>query len=337
MEIRLGERPRVSLTQRRAPRFLQIEGGSENAPQNDGSNGPLSTCAMDSPDALPTLESPRSPSAQTEKQKLSLGLVPFGQEAPYFTISGAHAEIWHPLDTPSPDAYSLPPASTPRSHVIQGGPPTWPPHPTANVDLFDERVFQWRQPLTTDPKPRPVAPPRQDALGPNFLPATALSPRVIRIRSFFPPLRFQTVTPGPGTYAVNDGHTGLRYTIGVSQPRDQWLYRDIAYSPHPWHYSPVAAPCSPREPSWTIGSKSRRRRQWGKRVEVPKQRTIVVGPVSVRVNEEDYEYALRMIQDDIELKKMFTMVIDLVLDEKPVAPLAVVRSVFRKLKETVND
>jgi hypothetical protein len=293
---------------------------------------------MDSHQTLPTLAVPNSPSAQTEKQRLFLGLTPFGENAPYFTISGHHAEIWHPLDTPSPDAYSLPPASTPRTHGIQGGrPPQWPAHPTGNVDLFDERVFQWKQPITTDPKPCAIAPPRRDALGPDFLPGTTLSPRVIRIKSYFPPLRFQTVTPGPGTYAVNDSYKGIRYSIGVPQPRDEWLYRGIAYSPHPWHYSPVTAPCSPREPSWTIGNKSRRRRQYGKRVEQPKQRMIVVGPVSVKVNEEDYEYAVRMIQDDIELKKMFTAVIELVLNAKPIAPLALVRSAFRKMNEAQEN
>jgi hypothetical protein len=64
---------------------------------------------------------------------------------------------------------------------------------------------------------------------------------------------------------------------------------------------------------------------------------IVVGPVSVKVNEEDYEYAVRIIQDDIELKKMFTIVIDLVLNMKPLAPLAIVRDTFRKMRETIES
>jgi hypothetical protein len=90
--------------------------------------------------------------------------------------------------------------------------------------------------------------------------------------------------------------------------------------------------CSPREPSWTIGGKSRRRRHWGKLVETPKQRTIVIGRMTVKVNEEDYEYAVRAIQDNMELRKMFAKVIDGILEKKPLAPVGALREAFRKMR-----
>jgi hypothetical protein len=283
---------------------------------------------MSSEAPLPHLVHPSSKRKPSEKQKLSIGLTPFGRHAPRFTIASGHTEIWHPLDTPSPDAYTLPDASTPRVHGIQGGPSAWPRHPTADVDLFDERVFQWRRPITTDPRPGSPAPVVRDGLGPDFNPPTALTPRSIRIKSYFPPLRCQTVTPGPAAYNVNDGHRSITYSIRIPKPRDEWLYRDLPYSQQPWRYSPDTSPCTPRDPAWTIGGRSRRRRPLGKSVGLPKQKTIVVGCVCVNVNEDDYEYAVRHIQDDIELKKMFMSAIGVILARKPLTPLGVLRESF---------
>lgn len=272
--------------------------------------------------------------AQTEKQKLSLGVAPFGTESPSFTIAGHHMELWHPLDTPGPADYAPSPRIRRYYHRIQGGPPVWPPHPTANVDMFDLRVGQWRTPITTEPPPPPRKPLARDALGANFIPPPTLSPRPIRIKAYFPPLDFRTVTPGPAAYDPSDGHCGLSYSISSPVPRDDWLRDGMPESPVPGTYS---APLSrgPRPPSWTIGGKSRRKRGWGRR-EPPADRTVMVGNFAVRVGEDDYDYALRAVQDDLILKRMIKWVMERVLAEKPQAPLARMRQYFAVVRKAVD-
>jgi hypothetical protein len=62
----------------------------------------------------------------------------------------------------------------------------------------------------------------------------------------------------------------------------------------------------------------------------------MVGDFAVRVGEDDYDYALRVLQDDLILKRMIKWVMERVLAEKPRAPLARMRECFAVVRKAVD-
>jgi hypothetical protein len=62
----------------------------------------------------------------------------------------------------------------------------------------------------------------------------------------------------------------------------------------------------------------------------------MVGNFAVRVGEGDYEYALRVIQDDLILKRMIQWVMEKVLAEKPPGPLPRMREYFAIVRKVVD-
>lgn len=286
--------------------------------------------------SLPNLKK-SSFTARLAEQKYSLTNSTFGKDALKITISGHHEDIFPPHVGPAPGQYNPPikgEVDKKYYHVFEKNVEVPPISITANIDFFDVRVFQWKRPITTEPKPSPRSPPLKDGLGFDFIPSTTLTPRPIKIKPYYPvPMKDPNV-PSPDTYSPR--HVYLRtqpsYSVPTNKiPRDQWL-RTAPPTPGPGTYTPDPLQLKVSEPKFTIGKKSRSTRRKLRNPKIPTS-PITIDVFIVSVPRDQYEYALNEIQHNRDLVALFHIIMKKILNEKPETPLGVMRDYFIELKK----
>lgn len=279
-------------------------------------------------------------SPRTSKYKLMFGNGGLLKDLPSVTISGTRKrELWDINDSPGPGSYEPRQRDNRMQHKITGGPAKARESITAHIDFFDHRQNQWRKPITHEPAASVKHEHIDQTPGPSYVPPSTLCPTQIRIKSYYPSHKNETISPGPGAYAPRyDLSCARQPSFSISDPanRSDWLIAEK--TPAVGKYSPPSInPKSSKEPSWTIGDRSRGKR-FLKRSE-SNTPSITLERFVVRVPESEYDWAFRKIQNDVDLRQLFEWVMDQVMFEKPNDPVELFRRCFEIIRhrESINE
>lgn len=261
----------------------------------------------------------------------------FGKDAPKITIGTSRRESLPSVFSPGPGTYD--PPRQPLSHRLDHIFPRSREEKnattlTSHIDYINQPQFPERRSIKIGKRDGHDFFFLNDSPGPSYLPENKPTGRVPKIG-----LRFRSRSvesgPGPGTYDPNDS---FMYSTRVTQlasgagKRTAWMVGDK--NPGPGAYNPETTLAKPREPSFTIGGRSRPNRRRDKKMGnvKPVQLGIDVFLITIKDPKMSEAEIMDYVRSHGELKSVLHEVMAEILEEKPEAPVGYMRDYFRRMR-----
>lgn len=264
----------------------------------------------------------------------------FGKDAPRFTIGSSRRPPAPPEAVPGPGAYT-PPADPATTRKMKIRFPMAQDRDTTisvdNVEMVNLRTFPEMKLLNIGARPNRPFYDVIESPGPNYLPSSSLSVRAHKIGGNRKPEVIDRSAPPPGTYTPKHPgeSTAPRYTFSGPSSRDQWL--NIEGKPGPSDYRPKTTLIEKRVPEWTIGERSRRSNR-RKHPNPPKSRFFGVDRFVIPLDmTADLDAEWSYIDTHPDLREVIKWVMNRIMDEKPMNPVAFMKKLFVEIKPPETD
>ena len=308
------------------------------------------------PKKSPRKKFKRSPRTQSARSQFELTMLrmqhsmtksDFGRDAPKITIGMSRPKEKRTVFNPGPGTYD--PPRQPISHKLA---PRFPiagqkkekPSLTYKIDYINARMFPEVRSARIHEKIKHDFYSIIDTPAPEYIPKNEFNYSLKHKIQSRPRAKEIDLSPGPGHYDPNDDFKYCPHYHQLVQStynRTKWMIMESHASPA--DYSPDCTSILPREPSYTIGKKSRRRHKFSmtekggrtKRNHNQNRSTIIgVDIFHVRIGPPfDVNDALEYIRSHPEVKTVLHDVVQEILDFKPPSPVSYIRDYFLEEKE----
>ncbi|OHT02139.1 hypothetical protein TRFO_30902 [Tritrichomonas foetus] len=260
----------------------------------------------------------------------------FGKDAPKITIGMSRPNPKISVFNPGPGSYD--PPRQPISHRLQTRFPKAEIKKdnttlTSKIDYIEHRLFPQARSASIGERTKHDLFAVYDTPPPNYMPKREVD-RTHKIQGRHQPRKIEQ-SPGPGEYDPNDDFKYCPHftrLVRATHNRTKWMISED--HPSPTEYSPNGNVVLPKEPQFTIGKKSRRRRRNN-----PRNKSCIIGldVFHVRIGPPfDVDDALEYVRSHPDLKYVLHDVIEEIMELKPAAPLGYIRDYFLVEKERME-